>query len=63
MNLDAGSPNWKRICINFQCGGPASRFIYSGPKWPADDQTYRHKIKKVSQLNGWTDIPEYYNAT
>ena len=38
MHHDAGPPNWKCICINFQCGGPAPQFIYFSTKRPADNK-------------------------
>ena len=57
MHRDAGPTNWTLICISFQCDGPASRCVYSGPKRPADNQTDRHKIKNSHiQLGEWTDI-------
>ena len=57
------TPNWKCICINFQCGGPAPRCIYSSPKIPADDHIDRYKIKKCPHTTVHMDKETYYTAT
>ena len=41
--------------IDFQCGGPVSRCIYSIPKLPSDNQIDRHKITKDLQMNRQMD--------
>ena len=55
------SPNWKCICINFQCGVPASRCIYLSLKSPADDWTDRHKITKGPRTTKRTDARMDFN--
>ena len=55
MHRNAGTPNWKYICIHFQCGVPASQWIYSSPKRRVDDQTERHKITKGPRTTRRTD--------
>ena len=59
MRRDAGPPNCKCICINFQCGGPTTQCIYLSPKTPSDDHTDRHKITKgpwtTECMDGRTD--------
>ena len=47
FHQDAGPPNWKCLCINFQPGGPESQCIYSIPKKLAYDQTDRHNSQKA----------------
>ena len=47
FHQDAGPPNWKCLCINFQPGGPESQCIYSIPKRLAYDQTDRHNSQMV----------------
>ena len=63
MNCNSVPPNWKGVCINFQCGGPVSRCIYSSPNRPADDHTDRHKITKGTWTTGQTDRRKYYTDT
>ena len=55
MHRDAGPPNRKFICINFQCECPAPRCIYLRPKRLTDDHTERQKITKGPRTTGWTD--------
>ena len=59
MHRDAESPNWERICIDFQCGGPAMQCIYSSPKRSEHNQTDRQKIIKGPQTTGQTDGWKY----
>ena len=54
MHRDAGPPNWKFICINFQCGGIALQCIYLSPKSPTYDQTDKHKTTKGLWMDGRT---------
>ena len=63
MHCDAGPLNWKGVCINFQCGGPVSRCIYSSPNRTAYDHTDRHKITKGIWTTGQTDRRTYYTDT
>ena len=60
MHSDAGPPTCKFICINFQCGGPASQCIYSIPKRSADLQIDRHEITKGLRTTGRTYRQTYY---
>ena len=57
MHRDAGLPNWKYICIRFQCWSQVSWCIYLIPKRPAEDQIERYKITKDHGWpDRWTDI-------
>ena len=57
MYRDAGPPNWKIICINFQCRASASLCIYPGPKNSTDDHTDGRKdVHIILPLGGFEPL-------
>ena len=56
IHLDVGPPNWKSICINFQCGVQRRDTFISVQKGPRATRQIDIKSQKAQgRLDRWTD--------